>query len=295
MVHATQDTRTVSDILLEARELTHAAHRAAVNRLPRTLRHIAGYHAGWWEADGTPCDPAGGKAIRPALTLACAAVVGGRDAVPEAIPAAVAVELVHDFSLLHDDVMDRDTTRPGRPAAWTVFGADRALLAGTALLTVAVGQVAGHAQSVLCDTVMEMCDGQSMDPRPGPEHGLARRLAVAERKTGALFGAACELGALAGAWAGTVSEARAGAANWPKPAWCRVFGRALGTAFQLADDLTDGRPGPQTDHDSGRGEARRRIAAALSHLSHLDTPAAGSAAVGDLRLLASAVLTGTGR
>lgn len=268
------------DILAEVRKLTHTAHRTAVDCLPRTLRHIAGYHIGWWDADGAPCDiGGGGKAIRPALTLACAALAGGPQAVPDAIPAAVAVELVHDFSLLHDDVMDRDTTRRGRPAAWTVFGADQALLAGTALLTVAMGQagrVSGRAQTVLCDTVLEMCDGQSMDLQPGPDRGLARRLVVAECKTGALFGAACELGAVA--------------ANSPssQAARCRAFGRDLGTAFQLADDLADGWPGPQCARDQGRGEARRRVAAALSHL---DAAAAGSAAAEDLRLLASAVLT----
>lgn len=280
------------DILAEVRKLTHTAHRTAVDRLPRTLRLVAGYHIGWWDADGTPCDSfagtatgtatgaAVGKAIRPALTLACAALTGGPQAVPDAIPAAVAVELVHDFSLLHDDVMDRDTTRRGRPAAWTVFGADQALLAGTALLTVAVGQarqVSARAQAVLCDTVLEMCDGQSMDLQPGPDQGLARRLVVAERKTGALFGAACELGAVA--------------ASSPRAAWCRALGRDLGTAFQLADDLADGWTGPQTDRDQGRGEARRRIAAALSHL---DAAPAGSAAAEDLRLLASAVLTEPG-
>jgi geranylgeranyl diphosphate synthase, type I len=266
------------DILAEVRKLTHTAHRTAVDRLPRALRLIAGYHIGWWDADGAPCDIGAGKAVRPALTLACAALAGGPQAVPDAIPAAVAVELVHDFSLLHDDVMDRDTTRRGRPAAWTVFGADQALLAGTALLTVAMGQagrVSARAQTVLCDTVLEMCDGQSMDLQPGPDRGLSRRLVVAQRKTGALFGAACELGAVA--------------ANSPSPqaAWCRAFGRDLGTAFQLADDLADGWPGPQSARDQGRGEARRRVAAALSHLD----AAAGSAAAEDLRLLASAVLT----
>lgn len=261
-------------ILAEVRKLTYSAHHAAVDRLPRTLRLIAGYHIGWWDADGTPCDHGVGKAVRPALTLACAALAGGPQAVPDAVPAAVAVELVHDFSLLHDDVMDRDTTRRGRPAAWTVFGADQALLAGTALLTLAAGQLAGRAQTVLCDTVLEMCDGQSLDVRPAPDRGLARRLVVAERKTGALFGAACELGALA--------------ANSPSAAWCRAFGRDLGIAFQLADDLADGWPGPPSARDQGRGEVRRRLAAALSHL---DAAAAGSAALEDLRLLASAVLT----
>jgi geranylgeranyl diphosphate synthase type I len=154
MPRAAHRTRTASDILSEVQGLTHAAHRAAVDRLPAALRHIAGYHAGWWEADGSPRTGGGGKALRPALTLACAAAVAGPDAVPDAIGAAVAVEVVHDFSLLHDDVMDRDTTRRGRPAAWTVFGTDQALLAGDALLALALAQVAGPARSVLCDTVL---------------------------------------------------------------------------------------------------------------------------------------------
>jgi geranylgeranyl diphosphate synthase type I len=285
--------RTVSDILDEARGLTHAAHRAVVDRLPDPLRHLAGYHIGWWEADRSPRDSpgvrsgsggsSGGKAIRPALTLACAAVVGGPEAVPDAVPAAIAVEVVHDFSLLHDDVMDQDTIRRGRPAAWTVFGADQALLAGDALLAVALAQVTGRAQAVLCDTVLEMCGGQSLDLRPGPDRGLAERLVVAEGKTGALFGAACELGALAAS--STDSTHLTDSTDSTDAAWCRAFGRNLGTAFQLADDLTDGWPGPQADRDRGRGEARRRIAAALSHLD----AAAGSAAE-DLRLLTSAVL-----
>jgi geranylgeranyl diphosphate synthase type I len=273
MATAAHRTRTVSEILTEARELICAPRLAAVDRLPRTLRRIAGYHIG------------GGKALRPAMTLACAAAVGGPDAVPDAIPAAVAVELVHDFSLLHDDVMDRDATRRGRPAAWTVFGADQALLAGDALLTTALGLVADRAQAVLCDTVLEMCDGQSMDLEPEPDRGLACRLVVAERKTGALFGAACELGAAAAAAAAHEHASEA--------AWCRAFGRDLGTAFQLADDLADGWPGPPSTREQGRGEARRRIAAALAHL---DAAAAGSAAaVEDLRLMASAVLTEPGR
>jgi geranylgeranyl diphosphate synthase type I len=123
-----------------------------------------------------------------------------------------------------------------------------------------------------------MCDGQSMDLRPEAADGLAYRLVVAERKTGALFGAACELGAL------TTGRARAGS-------WCRAFGRELGTAFQLADDLADGWPGPDAAREQARGEARRRIAAALARL---DAAAAGTAAAEDLRLLTSAVLTEPG-
>jgi geranylgeranyl diphosphate synthase, type I len=95
---------------------------------------VAGYHAGWWDADGRPAGGAG-KAVRPALTLACARGAGGPEGVRANLDAVVdaAVELVHDFSLLHDDVMDGDLTRRGRSAAWAVFGVGQAILVGDAL------------------------------------------------------------------------------------------------------------------------------------------------------------------
>src|SRR5580698_8890702 len=92
-------------LLTETRQLTSDAHRSAVGSLPPPMRHMAGYHAGWWDADGNMARTAG-KAIRPAFALACARAAGGTS--DAAIAAAVSVELVHDFSLLHDDVMDGD-------------------------------------------------------------------------------------------------------------------------------------------------------------------------------------------
>src|SRR4051812_42941402 len=92
--------RPAGEVLAEAREVTEPAHRAAVDRLPVRLRQIVGYHAGWWDADGRSSE-GGGKAVRPALVLASARAVGGDEAFAAAVPAVVAVELVHDFSLLH--------------------------------------------------------------------------------------------------------------------------------------------------------------------------------------------------
>ena len=306
MVRAAHPTRTVAGILAEARGLTHSAHVSAVDRLPGLLRRIAGYHLGWWEPDGSPLadgsgtgsgGSGGGKALRPALTLACAAAVSGPGgcpggcpgggpeagaeadtaAVPAVILAAVAVELIHDFSLLQDDVMDGDSIRRGRPAAWKVFGAAQTLLTGDALLAVALSLVSGRAQAVLADAVVEMCEGQSSDLLCGPESGRSplRQLAISGQKTGALFGAACELGALA--------------ANASDTAWSRAFGRSLGIAFQIADDLADGWAEPGISLGWGRGEAHLKAAIALSHL---DAAALEPAATRDLRLLASAVPDG---
>jgi geranylgeranyl diphosphate synthase type I len=97
---------------------------------------VAGYHLGLCDAAGKPTGtPAGGKALRPALTLLSARAAGAP--AEQAVPAAVAVELVHNFSLLHDDIMDGDTERRHRPTAWTVFGIGSAILAGDALQALA--------------------------------------------------------------------------------------------------------------------------------------------------------------
>lgn len=226
--------RNASRILTEAWALAGPAHRAAIDALPAEVRRVAGYHAGWWGVDDRPAGETG-KVIRPALALACAAAAGGRAGA--AVDAAVAVELVHDFSLLHDDVMDGDLMRRGRPSAWTVFGVGPAILAGDALLTAAVRQLAESAVDydggalpllrVLTGAMRELVNGQSADLAFAnrTDVTLTECLAMAEGKTGALLGAACELGALAaGADSGTA-------------ACYREFGRHLGVAFQLIDDV----------------------------------------------------------
>jgi geranylgeranyl diphosphate synthase type I len=222
-----------------SRELVEPALRAAVDTLPASMRRIAGYHFGWCDQDGAPVSTGSGKAIRPALVLLSSAVVGGSPR--EAVPAAVAVELVHNFSLLHDDVMDGDLTRRHRPTAWSVFGIGAAILAGDALLTLALDVLAssGHPASgasmrTLSAAVQELVDGQCADMEF--EHRSIVDLAECERmaagKTAALMGAACSLGALFGR------------ATSDQVDHLRAFGEQLGLAFQHVDDLLGiwGRP-----------------------------------------------------
>ena len=99
----------------------------------RRQRQVAAYHLGWVEADGRETSAvSGGKALRPALALLSARAAG---APAEAgIPGAVAVELVHNFSLLHDDLMDGDVQRRHRATVWAVWGASTAILVGDAML-----------------------------------------------------------------------------------------------------------------------------------------------------------------
>ena len=117
-----------------ARDLVGPAIAAATGRLSPDVRVVAAYHLGLIDAEGQPESRKGtaGKALRPALALLSARAAGG--APERGVPAAAAVEFVHNFSLLHDDIMDGDTERRHRPTAWTVFGIGAAILAGDALL-----------------------------------------------------------------------------------------------------------------------------------------------------------------
>ncbi|SFW91973.1 family 2 encapsulin nanocompartment cargo protein polyprenyl transferase [Amycolatopsis australiensis] len=222
----TMNTRTparpVGDVLAWSKSLVEPALRASAERLPPAMRRIAGYHFGWWDTHGRPADGDGGKALRPALVLLCAEAAGGDAA--DAVPAAVAVELVHNFSLLHDDVMDGDTTRRHRPTAWTVFGTGPAVLAGDALLSLAFEQLTPEGAKLLSQGVLDLLEGQAADVGFEQRDDVtpAECVRMALGKTAALIGAACELGALHGPRA----KDRFGA-----------FGRAVGLAFQHVDDL----------------------------------------------------------
>jgi geranylgeranyl diphosphate synthase, type I len=220
------------ETLAWSRDLIGPALRAAVDSLPASMRRIAGYHLGWSDEHGEPVSAPPGKAVRPTLVLLSAAVTGGSPR--EAVPAAVAVELVHNFSLLHDDVMDGDATRRHRPTAWRLFGTGAAILAGDALLTLALDVLAasGHPASgrgmrMLSAAVQDLVDGQASDM--AFEHRAdvdpAECETMAAHKTAALIGCSCALGALFGG------------ANDARVRRLRTFGEHLGLAFQHVDDL----------------------------------------------------------
>lgn len=229
--------RPAREVLADSRAIVEPALRAAVDALPTAMRRIAGYHFGWYDehgqpAAGTGAKSTGGKAIRPTLVLLSAQAVGGAPAV--AVPAAVAVELVHNFSLLHDDVMDGDLTRRHRPTAWSVFGVNAAILAGDAVLTLALDVLAGcghpagaDGARMLSAAVQDLVEGQSADldleRRAAVE--LAECLRMVQRKTGSLMGCACAVGATFGG--GSCAQIER----------LRRFGGQLGLAFQHVDDL----------------------------------------------------------
>ncbi|MDH6138556.1 MULTISPECIES: family 2 encapsulin nanocompartment cargo protein polyprenyl transferase [Kitasatospora] len=234
---APRDDDQAAELLARARGAVDPALKAAVDTMPESMARIAAYHFGWREADGSPASADPGKAIRPALVLAAAqacAAAGTAGPQAAAVPAAAAVELVHNFTLLHDDVIDRDETRRHRLTAWRVFGATEAILAGDALHSLALRTLAedghpaaGPAMRRLADCVVELCGGQQADCafEQRSAVSLAECLAMAEAKTGALLGSACAIGALYGG----ADEKAADAMD--------AFGRQIGLAFQLIDDL----------------------------------------------------------
>ena len=121
--------------LERARLIVTPALRDAVARLSPELRRASEYHLGWLDADGRPAARHGGKHVRAALTLLSAAAVGGDE--QSAVPGAVAVELVHNFSLVHDDVIDVDHERSHRPTVWATFGVGHAIVPPSAALDLA--------------------------------------------------------------------------------------------------------------------------------------------------------------
>ncbi len=222
----------VSALLERGRTLTTPVLRAAVDRLAPPMDTVAAYHFGWIDAAGNPADGDGGKAVRPALAVLSAQAAG---AAPEVgVPAAVAVELVHNFSLLHDDLMDGDEQRRHRDTVWKVHGPSQAILVGDALFALGyeilleLGTVdAGRAARRLTAATRALIDGQAQDI--AFEH--RERVTVEEclemegNKTGALLACAVSIGAVLGG------------ADDPTADILARFGYHLGLAFQAVDDL----------------------------------------------------------
>jgi geranylgeranyl diphosphate synthase type I len=224
-------TIALPQTLHRSRDVVEPALRAAVDRLDESSREVAAYHLGWVDADGRPA-VSGGKAVRPALALLSARAVGA--AAEVGVPGAVAVELVHNFSLLHDDLMDGDAQRRHRATVWAVWGASTAILVGDAMLALAYqvltevgGEASVAAAALLGEATQGLIAGQVEDLafERRATVTVAECLSMAAGKTGALLGCSSAIGAvLAGAPAHTVAA-------------LRNHGEQLGLAFQLVDDL----------------------------------------------------------
>jgi geranylgeranyl diphosphate synthase type I len=210
-----------------ARRLLPPVLRDWVGRLGGELAEICGYHLGL-------ADPAGvsGKLLRPALALLCSSATCGRSA--DVVPAAAAIELLHNASLIHDDIMDGDRERRHRPTVWARYGVPAAILAGDALIALAFEVLTSHrhpasaeATAVLSRSLRQLARGQDSDLRFTTLATVdpAECLTMIAGKAGALVGCACRLGV----------------AYSPGPPDLvdrfERFGVHLGVALQLVDDV----------------------------------------------------------
>lgn len=179
---------------------------------------------------------AGGKRLRPAVLMLSTEAVGGDPM--SVIPAAVALELVHNFTLVHDDIMDNDDVRRGMPAVHVKWGIEGAILAGDTLYSKAfeiLSVMEKDPESILkcvallSRTCTEICEGQWMDVDFEKRDTVSEEeyLEMVEKKTSVLYGAAAKVGALLGGASDEVADAM------------YEFGRLVGISFQIQDDVID--------------------------------------------------------
>jgi geranylgeranyl diphosphate synthase type I len=204
---------------------------------PASLAGMIKYHLGSVDADFRPVTAKTGKRLRPTLCLLCSLAAGGDYQL--AVSAAAALELLHNFSLIHDDIQDRSAERRHRPTVWTLWGEAQAINVGDAVFVIAhqafYRSVARGVPATLVLTgadwfaaaALALCSGQYHDMAFEQRRGVTvdEYMAMARGKTAALLACSAGLGALFGS--GDMSKAEP----------YRRFGEHLGIAFQIQDDI----------------------------------------------------------
>ena len=180
---------------------------------------------------------AGGKMLRPSLCLITAEAVGGEK--ENALKAGSAIELIHTFSLIHDDIMDKDDMRRGMPSVHTVWGEDVAILAGDTLFSKAfeiiicsegtTSEQNNQSLATVADACVKICEGQALDMSFEDRFDVSEEeyMEMIFKKTGALIAAATKAGAIMGGASSEVIDAM------------YEYGRLIGLAFQIQDDYLD--------------------------------------------------------
>jgi geranylgeranyl diphosphate synthase type I len=219
----------LSAIEEELKQTIAKKHRPELN----VLYAMMAYHMGW-EGEGAGAETRG-KRIRPLLVcLACSAAGGDWK---KSLPAAAAVELVHNFSLIHDDIEDNSSLRRGRLTVWKKWGIPQAINTGDAMFALAhltllelestcSLETASRASAILLETCLDLTQGQHMDIafENHQDLNIEAYWSMVSGKTAALLAACTEIGALS---AGCTADVQQG---------FHEFGHALGLAFQAQDD-----------------------------------------------------------
>lgn len=266
------------DALTTARRATNQTQEA-VPLLDEFHAEIE-YHLGWRTAALEPMEWQPGKLLRPTLLLLACDLAAGRGwlgatererLVQRAVPAAVSIELVHNFSLVHDDIEDGDAERHHRPTLWKLWGTPQAINTGDGIFAMARSSLWRLADAdvnpalvvqlaaLLNRACLELCEGQFLDMSYEGHQDISPTLylAMIDRKTASLMAVATELGALL-----ATPEARSVARD------LAAFGRHLGLAFQMRDDLL----GIWAAEDLGKSPAgdlrRKKMSLPVIHALH---------------------------
>jgi len=208
-----------------------------IDSCPPALRNILRYHMGWQDEHGHFCSRESGKFIRSTLCLLSCQAVGG--AMSQVLPAAAAVELIHNFSLIHDDIEDASDERHHRPTVWKLWGQSQAINAGDAMFTLAyvalpklkergiADEKVASSIKMLSLACLELCEGQCLDVEYEDRLDTTTEdyLDMADKKTASLFAVSTALGAYLGSEDGKLVDS------------FHLFGKELGIAYQIYDDI----------------------------------------------------------
>ena len=223
------------DIFVKFRGPIEGELKRLLSKRRMPLYEMMRYHLGWVDENGQPIS-GGGKYLRATLCLLASQAVGGEFEV--ALRFAAAIELVHNFSLIHDDIQDRDSERRHRPTVWKIWGEPQAINAGTAMRVLASMAITDlkttglppekliDAYKILDESCLSMIEGQYLDIsfEDNLEIRLSDYMDMIEKKTAALIEASLQLGALT-------------ALSSDDAVPFKRFGRYLGLAFQIRDDV----------------------------------------------------------
>lgn len=219
------------------RREVEAELKRIIGSKPSALYDMLRYHLGWQDAQGHPSGKKSGKFTRPVLCLLSCQAVGGNTS--QILPAAASLELIHNFSLIHDDIEDASCERHHRPTVWKLWGQPQATNAGDSMFALAYLALLklrekGIAETkimraiqVLSEACLELCEGQYLDIAYESRGDVSTEdyLRMITKKTAALMAASTSIGAC------LVTE------DERIVDYFHEFGKSLGVAYQIHDDI----------------------------------------------------------
>lgn len=251
------------------------ALRAALDGFNSNIYDTHRYYMGWTQPDGSLANAAKGKRLRPTLALLAAEAAGGE--IERVMPIAVALEYVHNFSLIHDDLEDRDRFRHHRPTVWVIWGEPIAIISGNAMLKIADGTskklvekgvaplIALEIEKNITENYLRMMEGQYLDIRYEsiPSISIKQYLDMIEKKTGALIETSFYSGSLVGPASGP---------NRALSEHLRSIGYEIGRIFQIRDDILGVWGSTETGKPVGTDIRRKKKALPIVHVLNSSSP-----------------------